>query len=71
VVKVHFAVLIHNAEKASAWETSKDVALVDLAWAEQQGLPALAVVKLDGEVVEVHATSHVDAQAVKAELDVE
>ncbi len=70
MVKVHFAVLLNDATSASEWGTSKESALFDLEWAESNGLPALVVVERDGEVVEVHATSSVDAQAIKAELDV-
>jgi len=71
VVKIHFAVLLEDNGPASGWRSSKEDAMFDLAWAEKESLSALVVVLDNDEVVEIHATSSVDARAVKAELGVE
>jgi hypothetical protein len=62
--------LLNNAKKATIWETSKECASFDIAWAERSGLAALALFVVNGEVVDVIGTSCVDVEAVKAQLGV-
>lgn len=68
MAKIHFAVLMNGAKKASAWRGDVGSLAMDLAWAEQNGLPALALIIEDDKVVATVATTHVNGEALRAAL---
>lgn len=67
--KFFFVVLLNGAAKASSMETSKEIAVFDLAWAEGESLPALAVAMRNDDVVLLGMTSAVEASRLWASLD--
>lgn len=67
--KFFFVVLLNGAAKASSMGSSKEIVMHDLAWAEGESLPAIAVAMRENDVIILGMTSVVVASRLWAALD--
>lgn len=67
--KFFYAVLLNGAAKAVAVAGSKEIVMAELAWAEGESLPAIAVAMRDNDVTLIGMTSVVVASRLWAALD--